>query len=95
MINYKGFGSFLFKKKPLDNKKTKVGLIAGGTGITPFYSIALASLLGNDGLQIRLLYANKTKDDILIKAELDELAAKYPENFKVFYTLTRHTAEDG
>ena len=95
MINYKGFGNFTFKKKPIEHKKTKIGLISGGTGITPFFSIAQASLLGNDGLQIRLLYVNKTKGDILIKKEIDELAAKYPNNFKVFYSLTRHTAEDG
>ena len=31
----------------------------------------------------------------MIKKEIDELAEKYPNNFKVFYSLTRHTAEDG
>jgi NAD(P)H-flavin reductase len=30
--------------------KTKIGLIAGGTGVTPMYSLALSSLLANDGL---------------------------------------------
>ena len=95
MINYQGHGKFTFKKQPFEHKKTKLGLIAGGTGITPWFSIAQASLLGNDGLQIRLLYINKTKDDILIKQEIDELAKKYPKNFKVFYSLTRHTSDQG
>jgi ferredoxin-NADP reductase len=48
-----------------------MGLIAGGTGVTPMYSLALSSLLANDGLQIRFLCTNKTKNDILCKKELD------------------------
>ena len=69
-----------------------MGLIAGGTGITPMYSIALASLLGRENLEIKLLYSNKTKNDILLKSELDNLAKTYPDRFQVFYTLTRHNA---
>lgn len=33
LLEYKGFGNFVIKKKAV--KKTKIGLIAGGTGITP------------------------------------------------------------
>ena len=33
-------------------------------------------------VQVSLLYANVSPDDILLKAELDRLAATYP-NFKV------------
>lgn len=56
-IDYKGEGTF----------------IAGGAGMTPFISI-LRSLkdqgkLGNN----KLVYANKTKEDIIIKEELEEL----------------------
>jgi ferredoxin-NADP reductase len=35
LLIYKGFGNFIIKKKPV--KKTKIGLIAGGTGITPCF----------------------------------------------------------
>jgi nitrate reductase (NAD(P)H) len=35
LLNYKGYGNFLIRKKPV--KKTKIGLIAGGAGITPCY----------------------------------------------------------
>lgn len=49
--------------------KTKIGLIAGGTGVTPMYSLALS--LANDGLQVRFLSTNKKKNDILCKKELD------------------------
>lgn len=40
-----------------------------------------------------LIYSNKTKDDILLKDELDELARTNPDHFKLFHTLTRHVDE--
>ena len=36
---------------------------------------------------ISLIYANVNPDDILLKAELDELAAKHPQRFQVYYVL--------
>jgi ferredoxin-NADP reductase len=60
-------------KKQLPNK-TKVGLIAGGTGITPLFSIAQASCLANDKLNIKLIYSNKTKKDVLLHKELSQLS---------------------
>ena len=69
-------------------QKKKVALLAGGSGITPIFSIAQASTLSQDGLEIWLLYSNKTKKDILLKDQLDELAAKNPL-LKLHYTLTR------
>merc|ERR1712070_1138202 len=70
--------------------KTKVGLIAGGSGITPLYAVALASSLAQDGLEIWFLYSNKTKDDILCREQLDELCKINPDKFRLFHTLTRH-----
>lgn len=35
LLAYQGHGNFLIRKKPA--KKTKIGLIAGGTGITPCF----------------------------------------------------------
>jgi len=35
-LKYEGFGNFMITKKPVTGK-TKIGLIAGGTGITPCY----------------------------------------------------------
>jgi cytochrome-b5 reductase len=78
----------------LETKKTKIGLLAGGSGITPMYAVALASSLAKDGVEITFLFSNKTKDDILCKKEMDELAAMNPK-CKVVYTLTRHKEEHG
>lgn len=48
-----------------------------------------ASTLAQDDLDITFIYSNKTKDDILIKDEIDKVAAMN-NNLKVFHTLTRH-----
>ena len=40
----------MLKKKMLETKNTKIGLLAGGSGITPMYSIALASSFAKDGV---------------------------------------------
>ena len=43
---------------------------------------------GDDSTQLALLYANVSPDDILLREELDALAAAHP-NFKVWYTGAR------
>ena len=43
LLNYMGFGNFVIRKKPV--KKTKIGIIAGGTGLTPCFPIIKASTL--------------------------------------------------
>lgn len=69
LLSYEGYGRFLIRKKPV--MKNKIGLIAGGTGITPILQLIQASTLSNDGVPIVMLYSNKTIDDILVKDELD------------------------
>jgi len=63
-------------------------MIAGGTGITPMLQIIRAALKNaSDRTKLSLIYANVNPEDILLKAELDQLAAKYPERFTVYYVL--------
>ncbi|OAY31665.1 NADH-cytochrome b5 reductase-like protein [Manihot esculenta] len=69
------------------NMKKHIGMVAGGTGITPMLQVIEAILKNpNDNTQVSLLYANISPDDILLKQKLDFLAASHP-NFKVFYTV--------
>ena len=65
-----------------------LGMIAGGTGITPMLQIIRASLKNSsDKTQLSLIYANVNPEDILLKKELDELAAKHSDRFTVYYVL--------
>ncbi|KAK9380836.1 uncharacterized protein V2V93DRAFT_369688 [Kockiozyma suomiensis] len=63
------------------------GMIAGGTGITPMLQIIRAIVKNPaDKTEINLIFANVNEDDILLKDDLDELAAKH-SNFNVHYVL--------
>jgi len=65
-----------------------IGMIAGGTGITPMLQIIRAVLKNaSDNTKLSLIYANVNDSDILLKKELDELAAAHSSRFKVFYVL--------
>ncbi|CAD5185994.1 unnamed protein product [Musa acuminata subsp. malaccensis] len=71
------------------NMKKNIGMIAGGTGITPMLQVIKAILKNpDDNTQVSLIYANISPDDILLKGELDRLSTSYP-NFKVFYTVDK------
>ncbi|GMP60078.1 hypothetical protein CsSME_00023093 [Camellia sinensis var. sinensis] len=71
------------------NMKKHIGMIAGGTGITPMLQVIEAILKNpEDNTQISLLYANVSPDDILLKQKLDVLAASHP-NLKIFYTVDK------
>jgi len=43
LLNYLGHGNFMIKKNPV--RKTKIGIIAGGTGLTPCFPLIKASTL--------------------------------------------------
>lgn len=63
-------------------------MIAGGTGITPMLQIIRAALKNPlDSTKLSLIYANVNVDDILLRAELNELAEKHAHRFKVYYVL--------
>lgn len=74
------------------NMVKTLGMIAGGTGITPMYQITTAILRDpEDMTKVSLIYANVTEDDILLKQELDDLAKKYPTQFSIHYVLEKPT----
>ncbi|KAF9897381.1 NADH-cytochrome b5 reductase [Lobosporangium transversale] len=64
-----------------------IGMIAGGTGLTPMLQIIRAVVKNpEDKTKINLIFANVTQEDILLKAELDLLSKKHPQ-FQVYYVL--------
>jgi len=66
------------------------GMLAGGSGITPMFQVARAILENpNDKTNVRLIYANVTYEDILLKEELDGLVSNYPGRFQLYYVLNQ------
>lgn len=66
-----------------------LAMIAGGSGITPMLAL-IRSIFSDPGdtTRVSLLYANQSPADVLLRTELDSIAAAHP-NFKVAYTVDR------
>ncbi|KAK3299862.1 uncharacterized protein B0H64DRAFT_351229 [Chaetomium fimeti] len=66
----------------------RIGMVAGGTGITPMYQVVRAICEDEgDETKVSLVYANKGEGDILLRRELEELAGRFPEKLRVWYML--------
>lgn len=61
-------------------------LYAGGSGITPIYSILRTALRGGGG-RIRLVYANRDERSIIFARELAQLSRDYPHRFEIIHWL--------
>ncbi len=82
-----------FEYQPLRDAQ-KVICLAGGSGITPFISMANAIADGDEDFEMTLLYGSRNYDGILFKDELDELERKC-NKIKVVYVLSDDEACDG
>ena len=93
-IKYHGNGEFIWNGVALP-RKSKIGLLLGGTGVTPGLSMASASILGKDGCDVKLLNFNKTKDDILCQDIIDGLKSRNAKKFEYKNVLTRDPTWNG
>lgn len=75
-----------FNYEPLRDAETVIG-VAGGSGITPFLSMARAIDEGTEDFNLTLLYGARNKNELMFKAELDAIAERTPK-FKVVYVLS-------
>jgi len=104
-IIYKDNGLFdIRSRKPepyITRRVRRLGLIAGGSGITPMYQILneilkeQTSIVPGERVDIKiwLLFANQTEQDILLRDELEQLAASNSDRFKLWYTIDRASEE--
>lgn len=85
-----------FEYQPLRDAN-KVICLAGGSGITPFISMAGAILDGDEDFELTLLYGSRNKESILFYDELLEITEK-TDKVKVIHVLSdkkADTATDG
>lgn len=80
-----------FYYEDLRDCPTVIGL-AGGSGITPFLSMAEAIADGTEDFDLVLLFGSRDADNILFKDELDALAKK-TDKFKVVHVLSDSETE--
>ncbi|XP_078500236.1 NADH-cytochrome b5 reductase 1 isoform X1 [Lissotriton helveticus] len=98
LLVYGGKGKFSIqpdkKSAPEVKFANSIGMIAGGTGLTPMLQLIRAILKDpSDTTHCSLLFANQNDSDILLRDDLEELQARYPERFKLWFTVD--TAPEG
>lgn len=70
------------------NKHEHIGLIAGGTGITPMYQLCRAIFSNpDDKTKVTLVFGNIAEEDILLREQLADLENTYPQRFRAFFVL--------
>jgi len=82
----------VFTYEPLRDAKTVIG-VAGGSGITPFRSLAKAIADGDEDAELILLYGSRTLEDAVFQKEFKTLESTCPK-FKLVNVLS-HETRDG
>ena len=75
----------------VDGMAKKVGLVAGGTGITPMISIVRWILTKRLEVDLALIFANKTETDIIFKEEWERDVREH-SNFHCYHVLEQPPA---
>ena len=83
-------GDFYYQE--LRDAKHVVAL-AGGSGITPFYSMAAAIVDGIEDFDMTILYGSRSSDGILLKEEIEDLAERSKGRVKVVHILSHEEKE--
>ncbi|KAF9153962.1 hypothetical protein BG015_002221 [Linnemannia schmuckeri] len=79
---YSGHGRWTFGTH--SGRACRIITMAGGTGITPIYQLIRAIVKDrNDRTEVRLIYANRTADDILLREELNQLEKESAGRVKI------------
>ena len=81
----------VFTYEPLRDAKTIIG-IAGGSGITPFRSLAKAIADGDEDAEMILLYGSRTLADAVFQEEFNALEASCSK-FKLVNVLSHEEAD--
>ncbi|GGK59363.1 ferredoxin--NADP reductase [Streptomyces flaveus] len=74
-------GSFCLRENA-----TPVVAFAGGSGITPVFSL-VKSALATTGREVRVLTANQDADSVIFRDALDSLAHRHPDRFRLHHHL--------
>jgi len=80
----------LFHEAPYTvNRWKELGFVAGGTGLAPMVQM-IRTILHDpmEETRLSLVFANRNQEDILMREELDTLAHKHSDRFRVHYVLS-------
>ncbi|MEQ8905037.1 ferredoxin--NADP reductase [Ekhidna sp.] len=75
------------------NNGRQILMVAGGSGITPLYSILKTILASESDSIISLFYANRNADSIIFRNQLDSFERQYESRLKVTHFLSENNNE--
>lgn len=76
-------------KPPKDLKPKHYFLFAGGSGITPLFSIIKTVLLSDSKNKVTLFYANKEESNVIYQPELIQVLTHYKNQFNIVYIFSQ------
>ena len=79
------FGNFV-----IQDNYSKIAFLSGGIGITPIRSICKYVVDNQSGIDIVLIYVNRTINDIAFREDFDDMQKQYPK-LKVVHVLSEPT----
>ena len=86
-------GYFVWDARDGKNDGSPVFLVAGGSGIAPLMAMIRHRANSQNKVPTKLLYSSRSYDDIIYRAELDDISANDP-SLRVIHTLTRRQPEN-
>lgn len=98
-LTYKRNGKFEIradkKSPPVEKKIKRIGMIAGGTGITPMYQL-IKDICKNsdDHTEMWLIFANQSENDILLRNELEEFQKNHSDKLNIWFTIDKSVLPD-
>ncbi|RDL32678.1 Uncharacterized protein BP5553_09134 [Venustampulla echinocandica] len=86
-ISYEGNGKFNIEGE--ERNYSRVTLVLGGSGVTPGYQLICRILRAKgDTTELRVIDANKSQADILLRDEMDKLQEEHKTQFKITHVLS-------
>ena len=78
-----------FFKMPETLKPRHYLMVAGGSGITPLFSIIKTALISDEKNQVTLIYCNRNENSIIYKNNIKNWQNRYADRFKVIHFISQ------
>ena len=78
-----------FTLEPSQDVKRHLIMFAGGSGITPIFSMIRTLLYDEPRSTVSLIYSNKTYNKIIFNRELQTLEVEFSTRFRVYHVITQ------
>jgi ring-1,2-phenylacetyl-CoA epoxidase subunit PaaE len=78
-----------FTLEPSQDIKRHLIMFAGGSGITPIFSMVRSVLHNEPRSTISLVYSNRKHDNIIFNSELQTLAEEFSTRLKIYHIITQ------